>query len=45
MKWPDRKALVRQTVAVSVASVVLGLVIVILDYLVQIGVEFLVAIR
>lgn len=40
--WPDKKSLVRQTTAVVAASVVLGLVIAILDYLIQYGVDFLI---
>lgn len=40
--WPDKKSLVRQTTAVVATSVVLGLVIAILDYLIQYGVDFLI---
>lgn len=40
--WPDKKSLTRQTTAVVAVSVVLGLVIALLDYLVQYGVDFLV---
>ena len=40
--WPSKQSLVRQTTAVVAVSVVLGLVIALLDYLVQYGVDFLV---
>ena len=40
--WPDQKSLVRQTVAVVVASVVVGLIIALLDWIIQYGVNFLV---
>jgi preprotein translocase subunit SecE len=40
--WPDQKSLVRQTVAVVAVSVVLGLIIAILDWIIQYGVNFLI---
>ena len=40
--WPDKKSLARQTGAVVATSVVLGLVIALLDFLIQYGVDFLV---
>ncbi len=40
--WPDKKSMGRQTVAVVVVSVILGIIITILDLLVQNGVDFLV---
>ena len=40
--WPDKKSLTRQTAAVVAVSVVLGLVIALLDFVVQYGVDFLV---
>ena len=40
--WPDRQSLVRQTTAVIAVSVVLGLVIALIDYFIQYGVDFLV---
>lgn len=40
--WPDRKSLVRQTIAVIAVSVVVGLIIAGLDWLIQYGVNFLV---
>ena len=40
--WPDKQSLARQTGAVVATSVVLGLVIALLDFLIQYGVDFLV---
>ena len=40
--WPDQKSLARQTAAVVAVSVVMGLVIAIMDYLIQYGVDFLI---
>lgn len=40
--WPDKQSLVRQTVAVVTVSVVLGLIIALLDFMIQYGVDFLV---
>ena len=40
--WPDKKSLARQTTAVVAVSVVLGLVIALLDFIIQYGVDFLV---
>ena len=40
--WPDRKSLVRQTIAVIAVSVVVGLIIAALDWLIQYGANFLV---
>jgi len=40
--WPDRKSLVRQAIAVIVVSIVVGLIIAGLDWLIQYGVNFLV---
>lgn len=40
--WPDRKSLGKQTAAVVVVSVVLGVIITIVDFLVQYGVDFIV---
>ena len=40
--WPDKKTLVRQSTAVVVVSVVLGVIIAILDFLIQYGIDFLV---
>ena len=40
--WPDQKTLGRQTVAVIVTSVVVGLIIALLDSVIQYGVSLLV---
>ena len=40
--WPDRKTLVKHTAAVVSVSVVLGLIIAIVDFAAQYGVDFLV---
>lgn len=39
--WPDQKSLVKQTCAVVAVSIVLGIMIAILDFLFQHGVEIL----
>ena len=39
--WPDKKSLFRQTVAVIVVSVILALVIAVIDYVVQYGLDIL----
>ena len=40
--WPDKKSLGKQTAAVDVLSVVLGVIITFVDFLVQYGVDFIV---
>ena len=42
--WPDQKSVVRQTIAVIAVSVVTGLIIALLDWLIQYGVNFLTSI-
>lgn len=39
--WPDRDKLVKQSIAVVTISIVLGLIITLLDTLLQYGVNFL----
>jgi preprotein translocase subunit SecE len=39
--WPDKMTLLKQTVTVTAASVVLGLLIALIDTVVQYGVNFL----
>ena len=39
--WPTREDLVKKTVTVSVVSVVLGVIIAILDFLIQNGIDVL----
>ena len=40
--WPDKKTLAKQTVAVTVFSVVLGMIIAVVDALIQYGIDFIV---
>lgn len=40
--WPDKVTLGKQTAAVVAASVVLGLIITVIDIIVQYGIDFLV---
>ena len=40
--WPEKKTVVRQTIAVIAVSVLLGLLIAVIDWVVQYGVNFLV---
>lgn len=40
--WLDKNTLAKQSVAVVVSSVILGGIIVVVDYLIQIGLNFIV---
>jgi len=40
--WPDRASVAKQTVAVVIISIMLGLIIALLDVLFRYGVDFLV---
>ncbi len=40
--WPDQKTLVRETSAVLIVSVLLGVIISALDFIIRFGIEFLV---
>ena len=40
--WPDKKTLVKQTVAVITCSVLLGAITAVVDALIQYGIDFLV---
>jgi len=42
--WPDRKSAIKQSVVVTVISIVLGVIIAILDYGFKYGVNFLTSI-
>ncbi len=42
--WPDRKDLLKQSVAVVAISIVVGVIIAVLDLLIQYGVNFLTSI-
>ena len=39
--WPDKKSLLRQTIAVVVTTVILGILIAVFDSLIQDGVKFI----
>ena len=41
ISWTDRKSVVRQTIAVVSVSVVVGLIIALMDWIIQYGVDFL----
>ena len=41
ISWPDKDSLVKQSVAVVCISVVVGVIIAILDFLFQYGIDFL----
>ena len=43
--WPEQKSVVRQTIAVIALSVVTGLIIALLDWVIQYGVNFLVGLN
>ena len=40
--WPDKKTLAKQTVAVTIFSIVLGAIIALVDALLQYGIDLLV---
>ena len=40
--WPDKKTLAKQTVAVTVCSLILGAIIAVVDKLLQYGIDFIV---
>lgn len=42
--WPDKQSAFKQSVAVVAISVVLGVIIAVLDYVIQYGVNFLTSI-
>ena len=44
ISWPDRKATLKQSIAVVAISVVLGVIIALLDYVIKYGVNFLTSI-
>lgn len=45
ISWTDRKSVVRQTIAVVAVSVVVGLIIALLDWMIQYGVDFLLGLK
>ena len=42
ISWPDRDTLIKETVTVTVVSVVLGIIIATLDMILQYGINFLI---
>ena len=42
--WPDKKSTLKQSIAVVAISVVLGVIIALLDYVIKYGVNFLTSI-
>ena len=40
--WPDQKSLTKETIAVLVVSVLLGVIISVVDLIVRFGIEFIV---
>ena len=45
ISWEDRKSVVKQTIAVVSVSVVVGLIIALLDWMIQYGVDFLLGLK
>ena len=45
ISWTDRKSVVQQTIAVVSVSVVVGLIIAVLDWMIQYGVDFLLGLK
>ena len=43
--WPDKKTLVKQTIAVVVCSILLGLLIALVDVLIQYGIDIIATIK
>jgi len=41
ISWPDKNTLVKQTVVVTISTVVLGVIIALLDMVIQYGVNWL----
>ena len=45
ISWADRKSVIKQTVAVVSVSVVVGLIIALMDWVIQYGVDFLLGLK
>ena len=45
ISWTDRKSVVKQTVAVVAVSIVVGLIIALIDWMVKYGVDFLLGLK
>jgi preprotein translocase subunit SecE len=39
--WPDKPTLVRETIAVFVVTIILAIIIVLIDYVVKFGIDFI----
>jgi preprotein translocase subunit SecE len=39
--WPDRLTLTKQTVAVVIVTILLGIIIYLLDYVIELGIGFI----
>lgn len=42
INWPDQKTLTKETAAVMVVSVLLGIIIAALDFIIRFGLEFII---
>ncbi len=40
--WPDRQTLQKETIAVIIISIILGVLIAALDYIIKFGVDFII---
>ena len=45
ISWTDRKSVGKQTIAVVSVSIVVGLIIAVMDWIIQYGVDFLVSFK
>jgi len=45
ISWEDRKSVVKQTIAVISVSVVVGLIIALMDWVLQYGVDFIIGFK
>ena len=41
--WPEKQSVIRQTIAVIAISVVTGLIIALLDWVIQLGINYLIS--
>ncbi len=41
ISWPDKQSTLKQSIAVVIISIVVGVLIAVLDYMIQYGVNFL----
>lgn len=40
--WPDKRSLVRETIAVFVITILLAIIIMLIDYVVKIGIDLII---